>query len=172
MKRVNRAGKLRIISICTTVAFLSSFCLFTPMATAMESCNGDPLREDIVNIVKGFLPHYLFDEATIVSEMEKLLSVTMGNDIEPQQSGSCAEAQFVFSSGIGLLLLSALLSQVVSEGECVNEGCIGDLCVCIADDPSHPFGVLSNTLRFIGVTMLGIGVVGSLTCATTPTTSN
>lgn len=172
MKRVNRAGKLRIISICTTVSFLSIFCFFTPMAAAMGSGNENQLREDIVTIVKGSLPLYLFDEATVVSEMEKLLSVTMGKDIEPQQSGSCADAQLMFSSGIGLLLLSAVLSQVVSGGECVNEGCIGDLCVCIADDPSHPFGVLSNTLRFIGVTMLGIGVVGSLTCANTPTTSN
>ena len=172
MKRVNRAGKLRITSICTTVLFLSSFCFFTPMAAAMGSCNGDPLREDIVNIVKGSLPLYLFDEASVVSEMEKLLSVTMGKDIEPQQSGSCADAQLMFSSGIALLLLSALLSQVVSGGECANEGCIGNLCVCIADDFSHPFGVLSNTLRLIGVTMLGTGVVGSLTCDNTTTTSN
>jgi hypothetical protein len=48
------------------------------MAAAMESNNGNQLRENIVTIVKGSFPLYLFDEATIVSEMERMLSVTMG----------------------------------------------------------------------------------------------
>ena len=172
MKRLKLAGQFRVISICTTVAFLSSFCFFTPMAAGMVSGNEDQLREDIVTRVKGSLPLYLFDEATIVSEMERMLSVVLGKEIEPHQSDDCADAQRMFGSGLALLLLSALLSQVVSGGECENEGCIGDLCLCIADDPSHPFGVLSNTVRLIGVAMLGIGIVGSLTCDNTPTTSN
>ena len=174
MKRLKLAGQLRVISICTTAFFLSSFCFFTPMAAAMESGHGNQLREDIVTIVKGSLPLYLFDEATVMSEIERMLSVTMGKEIEPQQSDDCATAQLMFGSGIALLLLASVLSQVVSEGECENEGCIGDFCVCIVDDPSHPLGGLSNTLRFIGVAMLGIGIVGSLTCVldNTTTTSN
>ena len=140
----------------------------------MESDYGNQLREDIVTVVKKSLPLYLSDEATIVSEMERMISVTMGKEIKPQQSDDCAAAQLIFGSGIALLLLASVLSEVVLEGECENEGCIGDFCVCVVDDPSHPLGGVSNIVRFIGVAMLGMGIVGTLTCGldTTTTISN
>jgi hypothetical protein len=80
----------------------------------------------------------------------------------------------MFGSGIALLLLASVLSEVVLEGECENEGCIGDFCVCVVDDPSHPLGGVINILRFVGVAMLGMGVVSALTCVldTTTTISN
>jgi hypothetical protein len=171
MERLKRAGQFRAISICTTIFFLSSFCFFTPMAAAMESNNGNQLQEDIATIVKGSLPLYRFDEATVVSEMERMLSVTMGKEIEPQQSDDCAAAQLMFGSGIAMLLLASVLSEVVLEGECENEGCIGDFCVCVVDDPSHPLGGLSNIVRLVGVAMLGMGAVGSLTCVLDTTTT-
>jgi hypothetical protein len=171
MERLKRAGQFRVISICTTIFFLSSFCFFTPMAAAMEGDCGNQLQEDIVTMVKGSFPLYLFDEGTIVSEMERMLSVTMKKEIAPQQSDDCAAAQLMFGSGIALLLLASVLSAVVSEGECVNEGCIGDFCVCVVDDPSHPLGGVSNIVRFVGVAMLGMGIVGSLTCVPDATTT-
>jgi hypothetical protein len=154
----------------TIVSFVWSFCLCTPMATAMESDSNNPLTDDIVTIVQTVLPY--LDEADILNELDNLYAQSMEKDVEAQQA-DCAQAQLMFTNGLLLLLLTVFISRIASGDKCETEACIGDLCVCTEDDSSNPLGGLNNILRPIAVFMLALGAINSLNCVSeeTPTTS-
>ena len=168
MKRLMKSGQFRIVSICTVISFVWSVCFFTPMATALERSTNNPLTNDILTIVQAALPY--LDEADILNELENLYALSMEKDVEAQQA-DCAQAQLIFTNGLLLLLLTVFVSRIASGDECETEACIGDLCVCTADDSSSPLGGLNNILRPIAVFMLALGAIASLTCVSGDTTT-
>ena len=175
MKKIMSRKVFEAISVLTIMTFFSSFCLPAAMAGAIQQndrreqlskfildLTGGCAAEQILSILKTTISISDDKADEILLALNGLLETTLysGSKIKPAQSSACTDATVLFMTGLTSVLVSIIISNTVTQETCVNQECLGELCICTKEETTSPLSGVNHVLRGAGNVMILLGSLG------------